>query len=109
MANLTIVIDDDTLKRARIKAIQEGTSVNEVCRQAIERFATVPAQGTEQAILAELYPFYLGEHRNRTCRRLHFLGSSRRSSRSCAPCPAVSARRSPANRCGRAGRRFTRT
>ena len=25
---------------------------------------------------AEFYPFYLGEHRNRTCRRLHFLGSS---------------------------------
>ena len=25
---------------------------------------------------AEFYPFYLGEHRNTTCRRLHFLGSS---------------------------------
>ena len=24
----------------------------------------------------EFYPFYLGEHRNRTCRRLHFGGSS---------------------------------
>lgn len=24
----------------------------------------------------EFYPFYLGEHSNRTCRRLHFLGSS---------------------------------
>lgn len=23
----------------------------------------------------EFYPFYLGEHRNRTCRRLHFAGS----------------------------------
>lgn len=22
------------------------------------------------------YPFYLNEHRNRTCRRLHFIGSS---------------------------------
>ena len=24
----------------------------------------------------EFYPFYLGEHSNRTCRRLHFVGSS---------------------------------
>ncbi len=38
MANLTIAIDDPLLREARIKAVQEGTSVNEVCRQAIERF-----------------------------------------------------------------------
>jgi hypothetical protein len=25
---------------------------------------------------AEFYPYYLGEHANRTCRRLHFLGST---------------------------------
>lgn len=24
----------------------------------------------------QFYPFYLGEHANRTCRRLHFVGSS---------------------------------
>jgi hypothetical protein len=25
---------------------------------------------------AEFYPFYLGEHQNTTCRRLHFIGST---------------------------------
>jgi hypothetical protein len=25
---------------------------------------------------ADFYPFYLGEHNNRTCRRLHFIGST---------------------------------
>jgi hypothetical protein len=25
---------------------------------------------------AEFYPFYLGEHSNKACRRMHFLGSS---------------------------------
>ena len=28
------------------------------------------------ASFAEFYPFYLGEHANRTCRRLHFVGTS---------------------------------
>ena len=27
------------------------------------------------ASFREFYPFYLGEHSNRTCRRLHFVGS----------------------------------
>ena len=26
--------------------------------------------------LEEFYPYYLGEHSNRTCRRLHFVGST---------------------------------
>lgn len=25
---------------------------------------------------SQFYPFYLGEHANRTCRRLHFIGTS---------------------------------
>ena len=40
-------------------------------------------QGSTEAVdpksfktFAEFYPFYLGEHANRTCRRLHFLGST---------------------------------
>jgi hypothetical protein len=28
------------------------------------------------ANFAEFYPFYLAEHANRTCRRLHFVGTS---------------------------------
>lgn len=35
MANLTLKIPDEDLKRARIRAIQEGTSVNEVVRKWI--------------------------------------------------------------------------
>jgi len=38
-----------------------------------------PAAGTDPRSFrsfAEFYPFYLGEHRNRTCRRLHFAGST---------------------------------
>lgn len=30
----------------------------------------------EYRTLEQFYPFYLGEHSNRTCRRLHFIGSS---------------------------------
>ena len=45
MANLTIVVDDQLLKDARIKALQQGTSVNEVCREAIARFAGTNDEG----------------------------------------------------------------
>ncbi len=31
---------------------------------------------TEFASFREFYPYYLGEHRNRICRRLHFISSS---------------------------------
>jgi hypothetical protein len=35
-----------------------------------------PASGTAYRNFAEFYPYYLTEHSNRTCRRLHFVGSS---------------------------------
>ncbi|WP_224784935.1 DUF962 domain-containing protein [Marinihelvus fidelis] len=31
---------------------------------------------TEYQSFSEFYPFYLSEHENRTCRRLHFVGTS---------------------------------
>ena len=34
------------------------------------------ARPSEFESFAAFYPYYLGEHRNRTCRRLHFVGSS---------------------------------
>ena len=39
MANITLSIDDALLQAARIRAVKEGTSVNEVCRRAIEQYA----------------------------------------------------------------------
>jgi len=41
MANLTISVDDDVLKQARLKAIAQGTSVNAVLREYLEVYAGV--------------------------------------------------------------------
>jgi len=38
--------------------------------------STAADQVKQMRTFAEFYPFYLGEHRNRVCRRLHFLGST---------------------------------
>lgn len=34
------------------------------------------AEKKQYASFSEFYPFYLGEHANLTCRRLHFVGST---------------------------------
>ena len=39
MANITLSIDDAVLQAARVRAVKEGTSVNEICRRAIESYA----------------------------------------------------------------------
>lgn len=39
MANLTITVDDELLKRARIRALEQGTSVNAVLRDYLEAYA----------------------------------------------------------------------
>jgi hypothetical protein len=41
----------------------------------VELPGTAPVEGRFQSF-AEFYPFYLSEHRDRTCRRLHFVGTS---------------------------------
>lgn len=39
MANLTLVIPDDVLRRARIRALERGQSVNALVRAYLEEFA----------------------------------------------------------------------
>lgn len=39
MANLTISVNDETLKRARIRALENNTSVNAVLSQYLEQYA----------------------------------------------------------------------
>jgi hypothetical protein len=50
MANLTITIDEETLRRARIRALEQDTSVNSLLRDYLEAFAAAGAtwnQATE--------------------------------------------------------------
>jgi len=50
MRNLTVTIDDEVLKRARLRATEQGTSVNAVVRAYLEQYAgTRSAQ--EQALV----------------------------------------------------------
>lgn len=48
MANLTIAIDNELLKQARLKALQQGTSVNALLRDYLTHFAGTRA-AQEQA------------------------------------------------------------
>lgn len=38
MANLTITVDEQLLKRARLRALREGTSVNRLLRERLESY-----------------------------------------------------------------------
>ena len=44
MSNLTISIDDATLRKARLRALTEGISVNEMLRKFLESYAGVRAE-----------------------------------------------------------------
>lgn len=41
MSNLTITVDEEALKRARLRALEQGTSVNAVLRDFLEAYAGV--------------------------------------------------------------------
>ncbi len=55
VANLTISVEDDLLKRARVRAVERGTSVNAVLRDYLEQFAGLKTQRKEAArVILEL-------------------------------------------------------
>jgi hypothetical protein len=47
MTNLTITVDEQTLKRARMRALEEGTSVNAVLRDYLETYSGVRRERRE--------------------------------------------------------------
>lgn len=47
MANLTITVDEWVLKKARIRALEEDTSVNAVLREHLERYSGVSRERRE--------------------------------------------------------------
>lgn len=44
MANLTIAVDDQLLKAARIRALEQGTSVNALLRDYLEAYSGLRAR-----------------------------------------------------------------
>jgi plasmid stability protein len=52
--NLTIVVDDGVLRRARIRALEQGTSVNAVLREFLESYAGAAPEAEARDRLAAL-------------------------------------------------------
>jgi hypothetical protein len=50
MANLTVTVEEQVLRRARIKALEQGTSVNALVSDYLARFA---GMGTTEKALAD--------------------------------------------------------
>ena len=52
--NLTITIDDEVLRRARIRALSQGTSVNAILREFLESYAGSDIEVAARTRLAKL-------------------------------------------------------
>jgi hypothetical protein len=51
---LTITVDDEVLRRARIRALQQGTSVNALLREFLESYAGSDVEGEARRRLASI-------------------------------------------------------
>ena len=49
MANLTIAIEDDVLKKARLRAVEQGTSVNSIVREFLREYTGTTSRQAEAA------------------------------------------------------------
>jgi plasmid stability protein len=52
--NLTVTVDDEVLRRARIRALEQGTSVNAIVREFLDSFAGAEEEREARSRLAEL-------------------------------------------------------
>ncbi len=69
MANLTIAVDDDLLRRARLRALEAGTSVNALLRDYLESYAGSEAMQKRHAILAHAQQLNYSSSSNRSWTR----------------------------------------
>jgi hypothetical protein len=52
--NITIAVDDELVRRARIRALEQGTSVNAILREFLESYAGVHGERDARQRLLEL-------------------------------------------------------
>lgn len=62
MANLTISVDSDALKRARIRALKENTSVNAILGKYLEEYARLDEARREKKRAVERLLNFATEH-----------------------------------------------
>lgn len=46
MSNITLAIDDETIKQAKLRAVQEGTSLSAKMRELLQRYAQGQTENT---------------------------------------------------------------
>ncbi len=59
MANLTLSIDEDLLKRARVRALEQDTSVNSLVRGYLEDFA---GRGKQRKAMSKVLELAASSH-----------------------------------------------
>jgi post-segregation antitoxin (ccd killing protein) len=56
MKNITVTVDEETYRRARVRAAEQGTSVSRVVKEELTRYAAAPTDHEQWvAGLKELY------------------------------------------------------